>query len=124
AQEAINLQFEALNNMPAAAGTITPDGRCDSINRYSLETTGRTADHCLAPTEQWKKAPDDLPPFFSGLHPDHRERAAKIFWGGIRSGTGWSFEVPFMHANGSYYWHFEQTVPLRESQCNICALTR
>jgi len=119
AAEAMQLQLEVLNNMPAVAWTITPDGRCDFINRYYLETTGMTTDHCLAPTEQWKKAPDDLPPFFSGLHPDHRERAAKIFWGGIRSGTGWSFEVPFMHADGSYYWHFEQAVPLRDSQGKI-----
>src|SRR5215471_15294928 len=40
------------------AWTITPDGRCDFINRYYLETTGMTADHCQAPTEQWKKTPE------------------------------------------------------------------
>ena len=119
AAEAVQLQLDLLNNMPAVAWTITPDGRCDFINRYYLETTGMTADHCQAPTEQWKKTPDDLPPFFSGMHPDHRERAAKIFWGAIRSGTGWSFEVPFMHADGSYYWHFEQAVPLRDSRGKI-----
>src|SRR5215472_1699011 len=58
AAEAMQLQLDLLNNMPAVAWTITPDGRCDFINRYYLETTGMTADHCQAPTEQWKKTPE------------------------------------------------------------------
>jgi hypothetical protein len=34
AAEIMQLQLDVLNNVPAVAWTITPDGRCDFINRY------------------------------------------------------------------------------------------
>ena len=30
----MQLQLDVLNNVPAVAWTITPEGRCDFINRY------------------------------------------------------------------------------------------
>lgn len=113
------LQLEVLNNMPAVAWTVTPDGQCDFINRFYLDATGLSEDDCLAPLGSWKNAPDALPPFLSGVHPDHRDRAAKVFWGGIRSGQGWTFDAPFLHADRHYHWHFDRAVPLRDDQGNI-----
>jgi hypothetical protein len=34
AAEIMQLQLDVLNNVPAVAWTITPEGRCDFINRY------------------------------------------------------------------------------------------
>jgi PAS domain S-box-containing protein len=119
AATANRLQLEVLNNIPAVAWTVTPDGQCDFINRFYLEATGLSQEECLAPLGSWKKTPDSLPPFLSGLHPDHRGRAAATFWGGIRSGQGWAFDAPFLHSDGQYHWHFDRAVPLRDTQGNI-----
>ena len=113
------LQLEVLNNIPAVAWTVTPNGQCDFINRFYLDATGLSQEYCLTPFEQWKKGPNDLPPFLSPVHPDHRERTGGIFWNGIRSGRGWSFEAPFLHADGVYRWHFDRAVPLRDARGNL-----
>jgi PAS domain S-box-containing protein len=113
------LQLEVLNNIPAVAWTVTPNGQCDFINRFYLDATGLSLEYCLTPFEQWKKGPNDLPPFLSPVHPDHRERTGGIFWNGIRSGRGWSFEAPFLHADGVYRWHFDRAVPLRDARGNL-----
>jgi PAS domain S-box-containing protein len=118
-EEAMQLQLEVLNNIPAVAWTVTPDGTLDFINRFYLEATGLSAEFCLSRAETWKKRPEDLPPFLSGLHPDHRRRVAEMFWGGIRSGTDWAFEAPFLHADNAYHWHFTRAVPLRDRQGKI-----
>jgi PAS domain S-box-containing protein len=118
-ESALELQIEVLNNIPAVAWTVTPDGQLDFINRFYLDATGLTADECLAPPEVWKTHPEALPPFLSRLHPDHTARAQSIFWGGIRSGHGWAFEAPFRHADGQYHWHFDRAVPVRDAQGKI-----
>lgn len=105
--------------MPAVAWTVTPDGQCDFINRFYLEAIGLSEEYCLAPLSTWKKKPNDLPPFLRGLHPDHQERAAEIFWNGICSGSGWSFEAPFLHADNLYHWHFDRAVPLRDQNGKV-----
>jgi PAS domain S-box-containing protein len=117
--EAMRLQLEILNNVPSMIWTITPDGRCEFINRVYLEATGLSADDCMAPPETWKKSPRDLPPHLVGIHPDHRERVAKIFWDGVESGRGWAYEVPISHADGSYHWHLRRAVPLHDSKGNL-----
>jgi PAS domain S-box-containing protein len=119
ASEATRLQLEVLNNIPAMAWTVTPDGRCDFVNRFYLDATGLSADYCMAPLETWKKTPDDLPPLLSGVHPEHRERASKLFWSGTRSGLGWAYEAPILHADGTYHWHLRRAVPLKDSQGNV-----
>jgi PAS domain S-box-containing protein len=113
--EAVRLQLEVLDNVPSMVWTVAPDGRCEFINRIYLETTGLSADYCMAPPEVWKKSPRDLPPFLSCVHPDHQERAAKIFWDGVESGGGWTYEVPIRHADGTYHWQLRRAVPLRDS---------
>src|SRR6201984_1367724 len=61
----------------------------------------------------------DLPPLLSCLRPDHKERVSQIFWDGVRSGRGWTFEAPFLHADGSYHWHFDRAVPVRDAQGKV-----
>jgi PAS domain S-box-containing protein len=112
------LQLEILHKLPAVAWTITPDGNCDFINQFYLDATGLSADYCTAPLETWRKNPG-VPPFLSVLHPDHKEPVSHIFWDGVRSGGGWTFEAPFLHADGSYHWHFDRAVPARDAQGKV-----
>jgi PAS domain S-box-containing protein len=105
--------------LPAVAWTVTRDGTCDFINQFYLDATGLSADYCTAPLETWRKAPEDLPPFLSCLHPDHKERVSRIFWDGVQSGGGWTFEAPFLHADGSYQWHFDRAVSVRDAQGKV-----
>ena len=117
--DAVPPQLEVLNNVPLMIWTIAPDGRCEFVNRFYLETTGLSADHCTAPPEVWKRSPRDLPPFLSGVHPDYRDRAASSFWDGVESGRGWTYEAPFRHADGAFHWHVRRAIPLHDSKGNL-----
>jgi PAS domain S-box-containing protein len=113
------LHLEILHKLPAVAWTVTPDGNCDFVNQFYLDATGLSVDYCTAPLETWRKNPSDLPPVLSILHPDHKERVSHIFWDGVQSGGGWTFEAPFLHADGSYRWHFDRAVPVRDAQGKV-----
>ena len=119
ATDTIQLQIDVLNSIPAGVWAVMPDGRCDFVNHFYLEAMGLTADFCMAPPESWKGSPQDLPPFLSGLHPEHRERVSEIFWNGIRSGTEWAFDAPFLQADDLYHWHLNRAIPLRDTQGKI-----
>ena len=108
----VHLHVDILQNIPATAWTVTPDGQLDFINRFYLEVTGQTLETCTAPRAAWNKSGSDLPPFLAPLHPDHKERVRAIFWNGIRSGQGWAFEAPFRHIDGRYHWHQDRAVPV------------
>ncbi|MEO6816375.1 MAG: PAS domain-containing protein [Edaphobacter sp.] len=108
----VQLQVDTLQNIPATAWTVTPDGQLDFINRFFLEVTGQTLKACSVPVSVWNTHGSDLPPFLGGLHPDHQERVRKIFWDGIRSGQPWGFEAPFQHSDGKYHWHQNRAVPV------------
>ena len=108
----VQLQVDILQNIPATAWTVTPDGQLDFINRFFLDVTGQTLEACTVPCAVWNTRGSDLPPFLAGLHPDHKERVRKIFWNGIRSGQGWIFEAPFHHSDGKYHWHQDRAVPV------------
>ncbi len=109
---AVQLQIDILQNIPATAWTVTPDGQLDFINQFFLDVTGQTLEACTVPRTVWNARGSDLPPFLAGLHPDHKERVRKIFWDGIRSGHGWVFEAPFHHSDGKYHWHQDRAVPV------------
>lgn len=113
------LQLEVLQKLPAVAWTVTRHGSCDFVNQFYLDATGLSADYCTAPPKTWRKSPSDLPPFLSALHPDHKERVSHIFWDGVRSGGGWTFEAPFRYADGSYRWHFDRAVPVRDARGKV-----
>jgi PAS domain S-box-containing protein len=109
------VHLEILRKLPAVAWTVAPDGSCDFINQFYLDATGLSAECCTAPPETWRRTPSDLPPFLAGLHPDYKERVSHIFWDGIRSGAGWTFEAPLLHADGSYHWHLDRAVPVQDA---------
>jgi PAS domain S-box-containing protein len=113
------LHLEVLHKLPAVAWTVTRHGSCDFVNQFYLDATGLSADYCTAPLKTWRKTPSDLPPFLSVLHPNHKERVSHVFWDGVRSGGGWTFEAPFLHADGSYHWHFDRAVPVRDAQGKV-----
>src|ERR1700741_3570922 len=113
------VHLEVLHKLPAVAWTVTRHGSCDFVNQFYLDETGLSADYCTGPLKTWRKTPSDLPPFLSVLHPDHKERVSHIFWDGVRSGGGWTFEAPFLHADGSYHWHFDRAVPVRGAQGKV-----
>jgi PAS domain S-box-containing protein len=49
-----------------------------------------------------------------------RERAASLYWKGIRTGEGWAFEAQHFHASeGTYHWYFDRAVPVRDSQGKV-----
>lgn len=116
----LDLQIEVLQGIPALAWTVTPDGKCNFVNQSFLDATGMSREYIQSPPEEWNKSGSDLPPLFSGLPPQDRVRGARLFWNGIRSGEGWAFEAPYFHASdGTYHWHFDQAVPLRNPQGRI-----
>jgi len=120
AEDELQLQIEVLQNIPATAWTVTAEGQLDFVNRFYLDVLGQSLEECAAPLEAWNHNGSDLPPFLSALHPDHKERVRGIFWDGIRSGRGWTFEAPFLHSSdGKYHWHIDRAVPLRDRHNNI-----
>jgi PAS domain S-box-containing protein len=119
-EEELRLQIEVLQNIPAVAWTVTPDGRCDFINQFFLDATGMSQEHIQSHPSEWNKTGNDLPPLFSCLPPPEHERGARFFWNGIRTGEGWSFETQHRHASdGTYHWYLDRAVPLRDSQGKI-----
>ncbi len=115
-----SLEIEILQNIQAVAWTVTPDGQMDFINRFYLDATGLQLADCTAPPHLWNRDGSSLPPFLASLHPDHKERIRKIFWDGIRSGRGWTFEAPFFHRDdGQYHWHLDRAVPVHDRYGNV-----
>jgi transcriptional regulator with GAF, ATPase, and Fis domain len=118
--EDLRLQIEVLQNIPVTAWTVTADGQLDFVNKTYLDVLGQTLEACTVPLHVWNRSGSDLPPFLSALHPDHKERVRQIFWDGIRSGKGWTFEAPFLHGSDQrYHWHIDRAVPLRDDDGNV-----
>jgi len=121
-EQELRSQIEVLQNIPAAAWTVTPDGRCDFVNDFFLDATGISREYIQSHPDAWSKSGDgdDLPPLFSGLSPQERDRVARLFWDGIRTGEGWAFEARYFHASdGTYHRYFERAVPLRDCQGRV-----
>jgi PAS domain S-box-containing protein len=120
AEEALKLQIEVLRNLPAMVWTVNPDGQCDFVNQSFLDATGMSREYIQLPLDAWNKNGNDLPPLFSGLPPQDRERAANLFWQGIHTGEGWAFEAQRFHpSDQSYHSYFNRAVPLRDSAGKI-----
>ncbi|MBZ5631484.1 MAG: sigma 54-interacting transcriptional regulator [Acidobacteriia bacterium] len=120
AERSARLEIDILQNIQAVAWTVTPDGRMDFINRFYLEATGLELEACIAPLHVWNKDGSSLPPFLASLHPEHKERIRKMFWDGIRSGRGWTFEALFFHStDGKYHWHLDRAVPVHDRHGNV-----
>jgi signal transduction histidine kinase len=54
------------------------------------------------------------------MHPDDGEAASKIYWEGIRSGSGFTMEARFLRArDGIYRWHLNRAVAVRDPAGDI-----
>ena len=106
----LQLQVELLQQLPVSAWTLKPDGTPDFVNRVWLEFAGQTLDFVRSHPEAW----------MSAVHPEDREMAAKSFWEGVRSGTGFAFETRSLRArDGLYRWHLNQAVVLRDTEGRV-----
>jgi PAS domain S-box-containing protein len=95
-----------LQRLPVCAWTLKPDGTPDFVNHVWLEFAGQTLDFVRSHPEAW----------ITAVHPEDRERAAKSFWEGVRSGKGFAFETRSLRAkDGTYRWHLQQAVVLRDA---------
>jgi PAS domain S-box-containing protein len=109
ADEALRLQVNVLQCMPCIAWTLTADGANDFVNRQWLEYTGQTEEAFRNEPQTWMHA----------LHPEDRESASRLFWEGIHSGRGYTFESRFRReSDGSYRWHLNRAVPVHDSAGN------
>src|SRR5580658_10500378 len=110
ANEELQLQVGLLQHIPVAAWTLEPDGTPDFVNRNWLEYTGQALDYVRSDPEAWMTA----------IRPEDREMASDSFWGGLRSGQGFTFEARFRRVyDGAWRWHLSRAVPLRDAAGEI-----
>ena len=106
----LQLQVGLLQRLPVSAWTLKPDGTPDFVNQGWLEFSGQTLDFVRSHPEAWMAA----------VHPEDREMAAMRFWEGVRSGQGFAFETRSLRArDGTYRWHLQQAVVLRDSEGKV-----
>ena len=106
----LQLRVNMLQHIPVAAWSVKPDGSTDIVNRLWFEYTGQTPEYVHSHPEAWMAA----------LHPEDRETAARIYWEGIRSGSGFTMEARFRRASdGTYRWHLNRAVAVRDPEGNI-----
>src|SRR5260370_15538024 len=110
AVDELQLRVSMLQHIPVAAWSVMPDGSADIVNQLWYEYTGQTPEYVNSHPEAWMAA----------LHPEDRERAAGIYWDGIRSGRGFTMEARLLRArDGTYRWHLNRAVAVRASEGNI-----
>ncbi len=110
ANEELNLQVSLLQHIPVVAWTLGPDGTPDFVNQNWLEYTGQTLDYVRSNPEAWMTA----------IHPEDREKASSSFWGGVRSGQGFTFEARFRRVyDGASRWHLNRAVALCDAAGEI-----
>ena len=106
ANEELRLQVGLLQHIPVAAWTLGPDGTPDFVNQNWLEYTGQALDYVRSDPEAWMTA----------IHAEDREIASRSFWGGVRSGQGFTFEARFRRVyDGAYRWHLSRALALRDA---------
>ena len=106
----LQLQVGLLQHLPVSAWTLQPDGTPDFVNQVWLEFSGQTSDFVRSHPEAWMTA----------VHPDDRERAARIFREGVRAGEGFALETRSLRAqDGTYRWHLQQAVALRDGEGKV-----
>jgi PAS domain S-box-containing protein len=113
AVDELQLRVSMLQNIPVAAWSVTPDGTPDIVNQAWFEYTGQTPEYVNSHPDAW----------MATLHPEDRERASESYWGGIRSGRGFTMEVRFFRARDeTYRWHLNRAVPVRDPEGNMLRL--
>ena len=110
AVDELQLRVSMLQHIPVAAWSVMPDGTPDIVNELWFEYTGQTPEYVNSHPEAW----------MATLHPEDRERAAGIYWDGIRSGRGFTMEARLLRArDGTYRWHLNRAVAVRDLDGNI-----
>ena len=84
----LQLRVSMMQLIPAAVWSVTPDGTPDIVNQGWYDYTGQTPEYVRSQPEAW----------MTTMHPDDREWAGKIYWDGIRSGSGFTMEARFLRA--------------------------
>jgi PAS domain S-box-containing protein len=106
----LQLQVGLLQHLPVSAWTLEPDGTPDFVNQGWLEFAGQTLEYVRSNPAAWMNA----------VHPEDRERAARIFWEGVHSGQGFAFETRSLRAQDkTYRWHLQQAVILRDAEGKV-----
>ena len=110
AVDQLQLLANMMHSIPAAVWSVTPNGTPDIVNQGWYDYTGQTPDDVHSRPEAW----------MATMHPDDREAAEKIYWDGIRSGSGFTMEARFLRARDrTYRWHLNRAVGIRDPQGNI-----
>jgi PAS domain S-box-containing protein len=110
AVDQLQLLASMMHSIPAAVLSVTPDGTPDVVNQGWYDYTGQTPEYVHSSPDAW----------MSTMHPDDAERAGKIYWEGIRSGTGFTMEARFLRATDrTYRWHLNRAVAVRDAAGNI-----
>jgi len=110
AVDQLQLLASMMHSIPAAVWSVTPDGTPDIVNQGWYDYTGQTPEHVHSHPNAW----------MSTMHPDDGEAAGKIYWEGIRSGSGFTMEARFLRARDkTYRWHLNRAVAVRDPAGNI-----
>lgn len=110
AVDQLQLLANMMHSIPAAVWSLTPDGTPDIVNQGWYDYTGHTPEYIHSRPEAW----------MATMHSDDAEAAGKIFWEGIRSGSGFTMETRFLRARDqTYRWHLSRAVALRDPAGNV-----
>ena len=110
AVDQLQLLANMMHSIPAAVWSVTPDGTPDIVNQGWYDYTGHTPEYVHSRPEAW----------MATMHPDDGEAAGKIYWDGIRSGSGFTMEARFLRARDqTYRWHLNRAVAVRDPAGNI-----
>ncbi len=116
AEEKIHEQEAELRQMldlaPQQVAVFGPNSERIYANRVALDYVGMSL-------EEWRQTTGGLhrPGWF--IHPDDRERAARGYSDGIRSGGSYEMELRVRGADGSYRWFLVRFNPLRDDKGQI-----
>jgi len=105
----LQLQVGLLQRLPVVAWTLQPDGTPDFVNQVWLEYSGQTFAFVCSYPEAWMTA----------VHPDDREAASRIFWEGVRAGRPFAIETRFRAQDGTYRWHLNRAVVIRDAEGKV-----
>jgi PAS domain S-box-containing protein len=106
----LQLQAGLLQHLPVSAWTLKADGTPDFVNQVWLKFSGQSLEFVRSHPEAWMTA----------VHPEDREAASRGFREGVCSGQGFAVETRSLRAqDGTYRWHLQQAVPLRDAQGKV-----
>jgi len=104
---------QMLELSPQQVAVFGPGGERLYANRVALDYIGLSL-------EEWRQTPGSFFSSQSFAHPDDRERAARTFFEGARSGdSAYDLELRLRKPDGNYRWFLVRFNPLREEKGQI-----